>query len=148
MDVVHTLQFARWQISFDAEATRRAYAAIPMGGPESCGCEHCQNFAAAREQAYPKQARDLFARLGIHHRREAEVYHLNQVRPGTHLYGGWFHFVGSIERGEEAKAPAGTPMLDLGSGFQMGSAQQAMVWRTLSPGCPLFSCSSTPKCPG
>ena len=33
--------------------------------------------------------------------KEAEIYHNGQVRPGIHSYGGWFHFVGTIETGDD-----------------------------------------------
>ena len=101
------LECYRWVLRHDAEATRKCYAAIPSAGPESCGCVPCLNFAAARDRAYPADVRDLFERLGISPLREVEVYHLARLDSGLHLYGGFLHFVGSIEEGKGTHAPSG-----------------------------------------
>jgi hypothetical protein len=34
--------------------------------------------------------------LGVDYKRDAELYHTARLEPGVHLYGGWFHFVGTI----------------------------------------------------
>jgi hypothetical protein len=60
------------------------------------------NFAAARFQAYPSQARALFEQLGIESSKEAETWRMCRDEKGLHLYGGFFHFVGSIESGKDA----------------------------------------------
>ena len=99
MDQVH---FGPWEILCEPLATRRAYSAIPAGGPEQCGCDPCVNFAAARDRIYPPEALQLFEQLGISMSREVEVYHLARLDSGLHLYGGWFHFVGSIASGPDA----------------------------------------------
>ena len=49
---------------------------------------------------YPAEALALFDRLGITYNREAESYHNGRLESGLHSYGGWFHFVGTIEEGE------------------------------------------------
>src|SRR5262249_39562807 len=72
------------------------------GAPEECGCEPCRNFVAQRSTAYPAQAHEIFTQLGIAANREAEVYHIARLKPGRHLYGGWFHFVGAIQEGRDA----------------------------------------------
>ena len=95
------LEIGPWTISYDPQATRLAYAGVPLGGPEACGCDTCSNFSAARHYVYTPTVRTLLKRLGIDHRREAEVYHNGRMQTGTHLYGGWFHVVGGFERGEE-----------------------------------------------
>jgi hypothetical protein len=106
------LECYRWLLSCDPEATRQCYAAIPSAGPESCGCAPCLNFVAARDRAYPADVRDLFHRLGITPLREAEVYHIARLDSGLHLYGGFLHFVGSIEEGKDAHGPSGAVDLE------------------------------------
>src|SRR5258708_1054433 len=94
--------FGRWRLFSDGEATGQGYKCIEIGGPEACGCSHCRNFAAARDQIYPGEVRSLFKDLGIDSCRETEVYHMGRLESGQHLYGGWFHCVGRIEEeGEE-----------------------------------------------
>ena len=85
------LIFGRWSLRCDRDATRRAYASMEVGQPESCGCMHCRNFVAAREQVYPPEVRALLVDLGIDFMREAEVYYIGQESQ-LHLYGGWFSF--------------------------------------------------------
>ena len=104
MESVH---FARWELIADPEATRNAYGHISKSGPEKCPCEPCKNFIAARERIYPPDVLDLFSKLGISFDRETEVYHMGRLESGKHLYGGWFHFVGSIQSGMDAHKPIG-----------------------------------------
>jgi hypothetical protein len=88
--------FGRWRLACERDATRQAYARIPIGGPEECGCCYCRNFAAARDHVYPVEVRALFEDLGIDFTKEAEVYEVG-LENGLHLYGGWFHCIGRIE---------------------------------------------------
>jgi hypothetical protein len=92
-----TIKFKKWKIECDVSGTREAYAKIERGGPEECDCNTCNNFAAARQYAYPQEARSLLEQLGIDINKEAEVYHKCKLESGLHNYGGWFHFIGSIE---------------------------------------------------
>ncbi len=101
------LEFGRWVLLYDAEATRRAYGAVISGAPEECGCTDCCNFAAARESIYTAEVLALLDRLGVDHRKEAEICYGGPIGGGRHAYGGWFHFVGFIEDGEDAWAPGG-----------------------------------------
>jgi hypothetical protein len=91
------IHFHRWTLACDLSATRQAYNQIEMGDPEVCGCCYCRNFILARDQVYPSEILDLLNRLGVDSRREREVYHMGRLPNGLHHYGGWFHFVGSIE---------------------------------------------------
>ena len=96
------IRFGRWELLYDPELTGKSYASVTVGGPEECGCDPCLNFIAARQQIYKPGVLELFRKLGISHDREVEIYHLARVSPGRHLYGGWFHFVGSIASGADA----------------------------------------------
>lgn len=99
------ISFGRWQLKADPEATRKAYAAVSKGGPEECSCEPCKNFIAVREGVYPAEVLALFDKLGISFNREVEIYQMARMKSGKHLYGGWFHFVGSIASGADAAKP-------------------------------------------
>jgi hypothetical protein len=96
------LEYGRWTLSIDPAATKAAYAKVISGGPEECGCEPCLNFAAQRHEIYSPAVIALFESLGIQSNREVEVYHMARLESGKHLYGGWFHFVGTIVSGAEA----------------------------------------------
>jgi len=101
-DALKSLEYGRWKISSDATATGIAYAKLTAGSPEECGCEPCCNFAAQRNKTYSTATLALFESLGIASNREAEIYHMARLESGKHLYGGWFHFVGSIIFGADA----------------------------------------------
>ncbi len=88
------IKIGKWSLSVDREKTQDAYSRIGVGGPESCGCLHCKNYAHAREYAYPKEARQIFEKLGIEYSKEAEIYHMVKQKNGLQLYGGFFHFIG------------------------------------------------------
>lgn len=90
-----------WRIWHDAGLTKKTYVQVAVGSAERCGCTECANFAVARERAFPKKALQLFEKLGIDYKKEAEVYYKAPLEPGLHLYGGWFNFVGGVEQGEE-----------------------------------------------
>lgn len=96
------LVFARWELEYDAPATRELYGKRSIGAPEACGCRPCLNFVAARSQLYPPRVLELFDQLGISSGREIEVFHNAMVEPGKHLYAGWFHFMGEIISGADA----------------------------------------------
>lgn len=107
------IRVGRWTLSCDYEATRRAYAEVPVGAPEACGCATCRNFAALRAEVYPLQARTILRELGIDPAKEAGVSHGYRRDDGLHGYQGWFHFVGRIRSGRPgwkiALGPAKTP---------------------------------------
>lgn len=98
---METLTIYKWKLRLDREATRAAFTGIPTGAPELCGCSHCTNFVAQREHIYPPPVIEVFDQLGIDPRKESEICHYNGDENGVQHYGGWFHFVGSIESGPE-----------------------------------------------
>src|SRR6267154_6013290 len=119
-----TIAIRRWRLQSDPDATRRAFSNVPIGSPERCGCEHCLNFAAARNQAYPPEALAMFEQLGIDSCKESEIWHTHRDEFGLHHYGGFFHLVGVIESGKDAiQIVGGHGTFDLesiGSDFQFG----------------------------
>ncbi len=68
------VKIGRWDLKCDREATRTAYCGVQLGSPESCGCEICLNLIAARSQAYPPKALEIFEQLGIDCSKEAETW--------------------------------------------------------------------------
>ena len=131
------IQFMHWQLEADPVETAQAHAARESGSPESCGCAHCRNLAAARHLAYPRQFVELLGRLGIPDNRESEVYHCGEIEPGLHFYGGWFHFVGRMVTGPESYTggPTGGPveLMDLSERFSVGFTQQTALIPSLFP---------------
>src|ERR1700739_3434777 len=149
---LESIRFGRWEINCDAESTKRAYLSVTTGGPEKCGCEPCLNFAAARVQIYPAQVLTLFGRLGISPKREVEVYHMARLSSGKHLYGGWFHFSGSIISGSEAWKEAAenlrTPDFEeVNETFRLGFTSRLGVVREAFEGLPLVQLEFTAKVP-
>ena len=98
---METVDLGRWTIQCDPEGTRVAFSLVPIGSPESCGCNDCLNFAAARDRAYPSAALAIFNQLGIDSHKESEIWHTHRDETGLHHYGGFFHFIGTIESGRD-----------------------------------------------
>jgi len=103
--------FGRWEYTCDQDATSKAYAQIERGGSDSCTCNGCRNFAAARDKVFTGEFLSLLASLGIDSRKDAEVYHNGKLAPGCHDYGGWFHFMGTLE------LTGDFPMVPMGNDF-------------------------------
>lgn len=101
------IQFDRWRLACDPQATRAAYALTEIDTTTAPTLDDDRNWIQARDQGlvYPEEVIALFAQLGIDLRREAELYHLARLDSGLHEYGGWFHFVGSLVSGRDAWIP-------------------------------------------
>lgn len=87
-----------WTYSVDRDATNAAYKAVEHCGCETCECAYCRNFRLARAQVYPDSFLALLNELGIDPLKDGEVYQNYRVSPGCHDYGGWFHFVGTLQQ--------------------------------------------------
>jgi hypothetical protein len=113
-----------WELSANAERTRRVYAAADAGSAERCGCSTCKNFIALREKIYPVEIRRLFEDIGVDFRKEAEISHFAKLENGLHYYSGWFHFIGAfIGKDCTVPLPNGGHSLDLtpiDDGFAVG----------------------------
>ena len=92
------LAYRDWLFECDPSGTRTAYQQIVQGGAEGCTCAPCRNFLAQRDQVFPAEVLNFFAELGVDYQRDAEIYHIAKLESGSHLYGGWFHFIGKIEK--------------------------------------------------
>ena len=95
----------------DRDATILAYGRTERGGADTCNCAGCRNFRLARAESFPTEFLALFDKLGIDPRKDAEVYHNARVAPGRHDYGGWYHFVGTLDQTGDFSP------VDLGGGF-------------------------------
>ena len=151
-DSPNIVRVGRWTLESDAEATRKAYAAIPTGSAEECGCTPCLNFAAQRAEVYPAGVLELFAELGISNNREAEISHMARLETGKHFYSGWFHFVGSIVSGADAAKQIAKnlwqPDLESQSDlFALGFSARSDLVREPFKGLPIVQFEFTAKIP-
>jgi hypothetical protein len=89
--------FGAWQFMCDRQATVDAYAREAVGNSAQCTCIGCRNFVAARFDVFPKAFSTLLDSLGIDPTKDGEVYHNGRLSPGKHHYGGWFHFIGTLD---------------------------------------------------
>ena len=147
-----SIRFGRWELMCNPELTRKSYASVTVGGPEQCGCDPCLNFIAARQQIYNPDVLELFKQLGISHNREVEIYHMARVGPGRHLYGGWFHFVGSIASGADAAMQVAEntwqPALEKASeSFSLGFSSRIGLVRESFKNLPLVQLEFTAEVP-
>src|SRR5688572_9596187 len=110
------IEIAGWILECDPEMTRRLLTSFPEGAPEACGCLHCRNFVAAREQVYGAEGRALLEKLGVPLDWEAEVYEMGPAeRWGHRRYAGWFHAIGRVVRDPLVdEAPLGAPFALVG----------------------------------
>src|SRR5262245_48709161 len=90
-------RFGEWQYTCDRDATADAYRRATAGGSRTCDCAGCRNFVAAGSSVFPTAFVQFLESLGIDPSKDGEVYHLGPQSPGRHVYGGWFHFVGSLD---------------------------------------------------
>jgi len=139
---VELIEFRDWKLRCDREATRHAYERAAREEPEECSCEYCRNFASARDRVFPSEVLTLFSRLGIDHRLSPEVFHYKRLGPRRHLYGGWFHFVGSIEAGPNPKGQGseGAWSLDLvpiTPDFRLGFTSKSALYFRAFLGLPI-----------
>jgi len=107
---MNQLRIADQLIRYDRVATVAAYSQMKQGGADLCTCSGCRNFVVLRDRVYPDAFRELLKTLGIDAKKEGEAVHYGP-KARSHLYGGWFYFVGKIiESGEKCSTT--------GDGFQ------------------------------
>ncbi len=94
------LQVANWRIECDPDATRAAYAPLPIG--TDCSCDQCRNFNAAAGKTFPPDFATLAASIGIDPSKPADLWHICREPSGLYLTNGMFHFVGHIVSGTDA----------------------------------------------
>ena len=93
------LDFKSYSVEVDAEATRRAYEALPRTD-EACTCSGCRNFSLAIGDALGEGGRRFFEELGVDPAKPTEACVNDALggADGTLLYGAWYHLFGRIER--------------------------------------------------
>jgi hypothetical protein len=106
-------RFGQWAFSTDRDATRLAYGRVERGGVDTCNCADCRNFRVARARAFPAEFLSLLDQLGIDPCKDAEVYRNARLAPGRHDYGGWYHFIGTLDQTGDF------PPVDFGDGFSV-----------------------------
>jgi hypothetical protein len=87
-----------WEYSNDRAATEGAYTQVGPSGAEACNCSTCRNYVAVRQRVLPPAFVAFLHSVGIDPMKEGEAYHLGQSALGCHKYGGWFHFVGDLQK--------------------------------------------------
>lgn len=92
-----SLELAGRTLEVDVETTRAFYANRPLWS-QTCGCSYCRNFVSACSIGrLPEQLRSTLESFGIEPSRdEGEIWQYNDNEDGTHLYGGFYHVVGTI----------------------------------------------------
>lgn len=101
----------QWRYTCDRAATAEVYAGASLGYSSQCTCNGCRNFVAARTEVFPPAFLSLLTALGIDAAKDGEVYHNGRLSPGKHHYGGWFHFIGTLDESGDF------PPVELGTGF-------------------------------
>jgi hypothetical protein len=96
------VEFGRWTLLVDREATKKAYEGC-AGWTQECDCDACRNFLMARDRAFGPKVLELLDRLGIEVNCETEAYLVGPREPRRYQCSGWFHFVGRIEAGGDAR---------------------------------------------
>jgi hypothetical protein len=105
--------FGEWEYSSDRDATILAYGQAEGGGVDSCDCNGCRNFRVARERVFPATFHTLLGQLGIDLHKDGEVWRAGRLALGRHVYGGWYHFIGTLDKTGDF-AP-----IDLGPNFKV-----------------------------
>ncbi len=134
--------FGQWIYSVDRDATIRAYRQAERGGADTCDCAWCRNFRNARATIFPPEFLALLEELGIDPNKEAEAYHNAQLAPGRHNYGGWYHFVGTLDQTGDF------PVVEFGIGFMAWMCRATAPRLSSLKGLPVveleFICETVP----
>ncbi len=90
------VSYKDWNFEVDKTITQNTYKNIKRASAEESETLDGLNFAKQRDDIYPEEIKQLFEKLGIDYKKEAEVSHFAAVENGMHLYSGWFHFKGNF----------------------------------------------------
>jgi hypothetical protein len=113
------VQFGEWEFTCDRSATLAAHARAAAGGADTCACDGCRNFVLVRDRVYPPSFVSFLVSVGVDPDKDGEAYHTGEISPGHHHYGGWFHFVGSLEKtGDFAE-------VEMGPGFKVALCRRS-----------------------
>src|ERR1700683_98638 len=123
--------FGEWEFSCDRNATVAAYARAKAGGSDRCTCIWCRNFRLVRDRVYPAVFLAFLDSVGVDPKKDGEIYHNAEMKPGAHFYAGWFHFVGSLVRTGDF------PMVEMGPGFKVALCVKSAPMLASLKGLPL-----------
>lgn len=132
----------KWRYTCDRAATAEVYARAALGYSSRCACNGCRNFVAARTEVFPPAFLSLLTTLGIDPAKDGEIYHNGRLSPGKHHYGGWFHFIGTLDESGDF------PPVKLGTGLTVHLCHKSAPSLEELKGLPLvqieFTASSVP----
>jgi len=94
------IQIGPWEIEYDREATRAAYAAMSSDG--YCDCQGCRNYLA-NMRTLPETARQFFNSLGIEPEKYSSLGCAIATGEDEFHYDGWYNFVGQHPSGEDIR---------------------------------------------
>ena len=103
---INIVKYKEWTFEVDRELTEQTYRGISGSGADTCGCIYCLNYVTYRDNVFPKEILDLFFRLGIDYRKEAEITTYNKLPVNLYKTGGWFHFKGHVLEGNDYRVPS------------------------------------------
>ena len=90
------MKIGPWEIEYDREATRAAYAAMDSDG--YCDCQGCRNYYA---NAFPAEVQQFFDSLGVDPAKPSKLDGAIATGEDDYLYGGWYHIVGRYISGQD-----------------------------------------------
>jgi hypothetical protein len=120
-----------WEFTCNRDATVAAYARAQAGGSDTCTCIWCRNFRLVRDRVYPPAFLAFLDAVGVDPKKDGEIYHNAEMKPGEHFYAGWFHFVGSLEKTGDF------PMVEMGPAFRVWLCRKSAPELASLKGLPL-----------
>jgi hypothetical protein len=102
---LNTLRILDWIVEVDKEKTRSVCAELPqISDDENCNCIHCRNWVEACSY-FSEPVNVFFGQLGIDPTKEGEISWVCVNDDGSHLYQGFYHFVGRLIEGPDCMVP-------------------------------------------
>ena len=141
------VQIGRWVLRPDVRRTLEAHSKLTASGATACGCIGCLNFEAVRSRLLEGPLGSVLEKLGISPPWEVEVYELGRAPSGLHHYGGWFHFVGTIESGAPALRSGSADFEQLSSTVSIGFHAAAQLVRPSFKGAPIVQLEVSAELP-
>lgn len=93
------IRLKNWIIEIDFEKTKTFYDSYHLI-TDGCDCIYCMNYVQAISHL-PFEVLAFFKSFEIDPRKEGEISHYCENDDGTHLYGGFYHIVGTLSSGPD-----------------------------------------------
>lgn len=100
MPPTKTVTIGPWTVAADVENTAHIYKETKRGSPADCTCKSCHNFLILDEKVFPVVFHTYLLNLGVDFHKAAEIHEWSPPTDSFVLYGGWFHCIGRIVRGD------------------------------------------------